>query len=115
MSTYVNMPDGPAQVANTGIQLKALATEFDQQAKGVLAEIRSIEGGRPWGNDETGTTFAASYNQTPASGGTPFSQSLHDELSAAGKPLGVISDAIVNAVANYMVTDVDNSNAINKV
>jgi hypothetical protein len=29
--------------------------------------------------------------------------------------LGVISDAIVNAVANYQITDVDNSNAINKV
>ena len=115
MSTYVNMPDGPVSVASTGIQLKALAAEFDQQAKGVLAEIKSIEGGRPWGNDDTGVTFAASYNQVPASGGTAFSQSLRDELDAAGKPLGVISDAIVNAVANYQITDVDNSNAINKV
>ena len=55
------------------------------------------------------------FNQVPAGGGAPFSQSLRDELDAAGKPLGVISDAIVNAVANYQVTDVDNSNAINKV
>jgi hypothetical protein len=115
MSTYVNMPDGPASVANTGIQLKALATEFDEQAKGVLAEIKSLEAGRPWGNDETGMTFAASYNQVPAGGGEAFSQSLRDELSAAGKPLGVISDAVVNAVANYQITDVDSSNAIDKV
>jgi hypothetical protein len=107
------MPDGPQQVAATGIQLKALATEFGSSASAILGEIESIEGGQPWGHDETGQAFASSYNQVPSGGDKPFSQSLRDELSDAGKTLGTISDGIVNAVAEYQLTDSDNSDAIN--
>jgi hypothetical protein len=116
MSTYVSMPDGPAPVANIGTQLKTLAADFGKQAKGINDEITSIDGGKPWGQDETGTTFAASYNQVPPGpDGKPFSTSLHDELADAGTPLDTISDNILGAVANYQITDVDSSNAINNV
>jgi hypothetical protein len=113
MSTYVSMPNGPEQVANTGIQLKALSAEFGSQASAILGEIESIESGQPWGHDEAGQAFAASYNQVPQGSDKPFSQSLRDELSDAGTPLGKISDAIINAVAEYQLTDADSANAIN--
>jgi hypothetical protein len=112
MSTYVNLPDGATQVLSTGIQLKSLATDFQSQAGAILAEIKSIEGGRPWGDDETGQTFERSYNQTPSGSDAPFSQSLRDELTNAAKPLGDLSDNIINAVASYQSTDVDNSENI---
>ncbi|HKD99247.1 MAG TPA: hypothetical protein VKB69_16835 [Micromonosporaceae bacterium] len=112
MSTYVNMQDGPAQVASTALQLKSLAVEFGSQAGAVLAEIRSIEGRHPWGGDETGQTFERSYNQVPQGSDAPFSQSLRDELTNAGKVLGDLSDNILDAVAAYQSTDVDNSENI---
>ena len=112
MSTYVNMQDGPAQVAATALQLKSLAVEFGSQAGGILAEIQSIEGPRPWGNDDPGQTFEHSYNQTPKDSDTPFSTSLHDALTNAGKTLGELSDNILQAVASYQSSDVDSSEDI---
>jgi hypothetical protein len=112
MPTYLNLQDGAAQVAGTGLALKGLAADLDTQAKAILAEIQSIEAKKPWGNDETGQTFEASYNQVPQNGDTAFSKSLQDELGGAGKTLSTIGDNIVNAVADFRSTDVDNSETI---
>ncbi len=115
MPTYLNMNDGPEQVAGTALQLKGLAADLDSQARVILGEIQDIEARKPWGDDETGQTFEAAYNQVPAQGGPAFSKSLQDELGAAGKALNGISDNIVNAVADYQSTDVDSSEAITNV
>jgi hypothetical protein len=115
MPSYLNMQDGPEQVAATGLQLKILATEFGTQANSILGEIRAIEATKPWGSDGPGRSFEDSYNQTPEDGGPPFSKSLQEELAGAGKSLNTIGDNIVNAIADYQSTDVDSSEAIIKV
>jgi hypothetical protein len=51
----------------------------------------------------------------PEGSGTPFSASLQDELSSAGKHLDQAGDAIMLAMVNYQSTDQTNNDAIKNV
>jgi hypothetical protein len=115
MSTYVKVDGNPDDVTATGARLKAQAAALGAQAQALLQEIKTLDGGEPWGHDEPGREFAKQYNQVPAGGTTPFSESLKDELAKAGELLSKVGDAIMLAMVNYQGTDSANSNDISKV
>jgi len=115
MSTYVNVNGNPDDVTGTGARLKGQAESFGAQVKSILGDIQSIEAQQPWGTDEPGQAFLASYNQQPAGGGAPFSQSLQDEMSTAGEQLGKTGDGIMLAMVQYQSTDSTNSDDIKNV
>lgn len=115
MSTYVNLHGDPDDVTGTGARLKAAAETFSTRSQALLNEIQSIDGSRPWGSDEPGRAFDEQYNQVPAGGDTPFSESLQKELSTAGEHLGRAGDAIMLAMSGYQSTDIVNTNDISNV
>jgi hypothetical protein len=115
MSTYLNLQNDPGELAGIGIALKALATTFGTDAKAILADIESIEAGRPWGADGAGDAFLHSYNHAPATGGAPFAQSLRDELAKAGTDLGQMGDGVVLAMADFELNDVMSAQDIKNV
>lgn len=114
MSTYVSLNGQPDDVTAVGARLKAEAETFGANAKSILNDIQSIESGQPWGSDEPGQAFVAQYNQAP-DGGTPFSDSLREELGTAGDHLNQTGDAIMMAMTNYQSTEITNTNDIKSV
>ncbi len=115
MSTYVKLNGDPDDVTGVGARLKAEAETFGGKANAILNDIQSIEGGQPWGSDEPGQAFIKQYNQTPDGGGTPFSESLREELGNAGQHLSQTGDAIMMAMAEYQSTEIVNTNDIKSV
>ncbi|HKT00947.1 MAG TPA: hypothetical protein VJT31_15575 [Rugosimonospora sp.] len=115
MSTYIKVDGNPDDVTGTGARLKGQAESFKAQVQSVLGDIESIEADAPWGTDDPGQAFMKSYNQTPEGGGTPFSQSLKDELGNAGDQLSKAGDGIMLAMTQYQGTDTGNSSDIKNV
>ncbi len=114
MSTYVSLNGEPDDVTAVAARLKAEAETLGGKAKSLLNDIQSLESGQPWGSDEPGQAFIAQYNQAP-DGGTPFSESLREELGDAGDHLNKTGDAIMMAMTDYQSTDIINSNDIKNV
>jgi hypothetical protein len=115
MSNYIKVEGDPDDVIGIGARLKSQAASFGAQAQGILHEITSIDGGAPWGQDETGHEFQKSYNQVPEGGDTPFSDAVKTELSKAGEQLDKVGDGIMLAMTSYQSVDTTSEHDIRKL
>jgi hypothetical protein len=115
MSTYVNLPGGPASVVRIGLKLRALASDLQSQTAPLLRHIKEMDANppAPWGADDPGTDLLKRYTQPTEIG--PFNESLHTQLRDSGQALGQIADIILDSMASIQNADIDSARDIKSV
>jgi hypothetical protein len=114
MSTYLEINENPDEVSGIGAQIQARGTELNASANSILSEITTLEGGAPWGGDDTGGSFYKQYTHVPDGGTSPANDSLKDALSDAGKELEKIGGGVLRAMVGYQGTDQDSASDIGR-
>lgn len=114
MGTYLDIQGDPNEVSATGALLRSMAENLRTKVQAVQADIEAVEAERPWGNDEFGQGFEATYNGVPPGGDKPLRESIEEGMSHAGERLTRVGEGTILAMTGYQGVDHENAADIKK-
>ncbi|MFG1922443.1 hypothetical protein [Cryptosporangium sp. NPDC048952] len=110
---WVELSEGPDALRARAAQLSGQAEGFAARLSGLLQEIAAIEAARPWGGDQYGTQFEASYQQATEEG--PFAQAVDGQVRDLGPEASEIGIALTAGATDYQAEDIRAADDITRI